>query len=84
MAINNHEAILEKINLLKKIDSDINKLQEEIKNIPEQHCEVYARIVGYYRSLRAWNKGKAEEYKERVCFVPCPAYRTNGETVKLN
>ena len=31
-------------------------------------CEVYARIVGYYRSVRNWNKGKKEEYRERVMF----------------
>jgi ribonucleoside-triphosphate reductase len=32
--------------------------------------EVYSRIVGYYRSVRNWNKGKREEYKERKLFVP--------------
>jgi len=31
--------------------------------------EVYSRIVGYYRSVRNWNKGKREEYKERKMFA---------------
>lgn len=33
------------------------------------HCneetEVYSRITGYYRPIKNWNDGKAQEYKER-------------------
>tara|TARA_Y100000310_G_C20668309_1_gene808846 strand:- start:1246 stop:1494 length:249 start_codon:yes stop_codon:yes gene_type:complete len=29
-------------------------------------CEVYSRVVGYYRPTSHWNKGKKEEYKDRV------------------
>jgi ribonucleoside-triphosphate reductase len=32
-------------------------------------AEVYSRIVGYYRSVRNWNKGKREEYGERRLFA---------------
>lgn len=32
--------------------------------------EVYARIVGYYRAVKNWNKGKREEKKSRVPFNP--------------
>ena len=36
------------------------------------HCgaltEVWSRIVGYYRPIQNWNKGKQEEYRERVVF----------------
>lgn len=32
--------------------------------------EVYSRIVGYFRSVRLWNKGKRQEFKERLEFVP--------------
>lgn len=31
--------------------------------------EVYARIVGYYRAIKNWNKGKREEKKFRVSFT---------------
>jgi ribonucleoside-triphosphate reductase len=31
--------------------------------------EVYSRIVGYYRPVSLWNKGKRQEYKERKEFV---------------
>jgi ribonucleoside-triphosphate reductase len=28
--------------------------------------EVYSRVVGYYRPVKSWNKGKQQEFKERV------------------
>lgn len=31
-------------------------------------CEVYSRIVGYYRPVKCWNNGKMEEYKNRKTF----------------
>lgn len=34
----------------------------EIKKVP---CEVYSRIVGYFRPVRNWNKGKRQEFAER-------------------
>ncbi len=33
-----------------------------------QKCEVFSRIVGYYRPVNLWNKGKREEFKERKMF----------------
>ena len=29
-------------------------------------CEVYSRIVGYHRPVQSWNKGKCEEFKQRL------------------
>ncbi|MBD3282225.1 MAG: ribonucleoside triphosphate reductase [Candidatus Portnoybacteria bacterium] len=34
----------------------------------EQPCEVYSRVVGYLRPVKQWNKGKAEEFKQRKVF----------------
>lgn len=33
-------------------------------------AEVYSRIVGYFRPVRQWNKGKVEEFSERTVFDP--------------
>ncbi len=30
--------------------------------------EVYSRVVGYYRPVQQWNKGKQAEYHDRVPF----------------
>ena len=29
-------------------------------------CEVYSRVVGYFRPVRQWNDGKRREFSERV------------------
>ncbi len=34
--------------------------------ICNQEAEVYSRVVGYYRPVQNWNKGKQEEFKERL------------------
>ncbi len=31
-------------------------------------CEVFSRVVGYHRPVQQWNKGKKEEFRERVEF----------------
>ena len=43
------------------------------KKVP---CEVYSRVVGYYRPVRNWNAGKQQEWKERKVYaVPEEATR---------
>jgi transcription elongation factor Elf1 len=34
-----------------------------------QDCDVYSRVVGYYRPVKHWNKGKAAEWDKRKEFV---------------
>jgi len=31
-------------------------------------CEVFSRVVGYYRPVSNWNEGKVEEFKQRKEF----------------
>lgn len=52
-----------------EIDADIAKVQNELADVHGTTTEVYARIVGYYRSVRNWNQGKREEYRHRKLFV---------------
>ena len=35
------------------------------KKIP---TEIYSRVVGYFRPVSQWNKGKKEEFKKRKTF----------------
>jgi len=34
-----------------------------------RECEVYSRVVGYYRPVQQWHIGKQEEYKQRKEYV---------------
>ncbi len=46
-------------------------LKGEVYNCPDcgLETEVYSRIVGYYRPIKQWNKGKKEEFKERLEYT---------------
>lgn len=37
-----------------------------MKQIP---CEIYSRVVGYYRPVNHWNKGKQEEFRNRKTYI---------------
>ena len=38
-----------------------------------QKTEVYSRVVGYIRPVEQWNKGKQEEYQDRMEYAPSAA-----------
>ena len=54
---------------LQEVEQLIADTQAQIADVHGRSCEVYARIVGYYRSVANWNAGKNEEYRERQCFT---------------
>ena len=34
-----------------------------------QPCEVWTRVMGYFRPVASFNRGKQGEYRERTCFL---------------
>lgn len=56
-----------------ELEAKIEGLKEELGQVKGTKCECYQRIVGYYRNINNWNKGKAEEYVGRKPFVCTPA-----------
>lgn len=40
----------------------------EIQDDERQECEVWTRVMGYYRPVSFYNTGKKGEYHERVVF----------------
>jgi ribonucleoside-triphosphate reductase len=57
---------------LEDIEKDLAAAREALSHAEGKPAEVYSRIVGYYRSVRNWNKGKREEYGERRLFKVRP------------
>lgn len=53
---------------LADVDADIARTRAEMDSARGTECEVYARIVGYYRSVHNWNAGKRAEYSKRAMF----------------
>lgn len=40
-----------------------------------QPCEIWTRVMGYFRPVDAFNIGKQSEYAERVCFSQSKALK---------
>ncbi len=64
---------------IEEIDREIDALKQELSSVRGTETEVYTRIVGYYRSVKNWNKGKREEYGERELFSVIKASRAVAE-----
>ena len=39
------------------------------KCVIKQPCEVYSRVVGYLRPVQQWNKGKKQEFFDRMEYM---------------
>ncbi len=52
-----------------KAEIELIKSALEDPTLGEGTASTYARISGYYRDVKAWNVGKAEEYSNRVSYV---------------
>ncbi|MDR2247460.1 MAG: hypothetical protein LBE17_12460 [Treponema sp.] len=53
---------------LEDIERELEAARKDLSQAEGTQAEVYSRIVGYYRSVRNWNRGKREEYGERKPF----------------
>ncbi len=53
---------------LSQIHAEIARIEEELGKVRGTPCEIYSRVVGYHRPIKNWNKGKQEEFRERVTF----------------
>ncbi len=54
---------------LAAVEQEIAETKEALKNVHGTETEVYARIVGYYRAVKHWNKGKRDEFDMRRMFT---------------
>ena len=77
--------LVEKSKIIVKPDTKIESFKDKLINGIKQgmstdeimkefevhgtECEIYSRVVGFFRPVKAWNAGKQEEYKDRVEFV---------------
>lgn len=73
---------METIKTLSQVESEIAQIQAELSDVHGTPTEVYARIVGYYRAVRNWNKGKADEFKQRKMFTLDASNRYDATTTE--
>ena len=56
--------------LKENINKDLidNNCNIVIPKDKRQIVESWSRVVGYYRPIQNWNRGKVEEFKDRIEF----------------
>ena len=37
-------------------------------NDQRQKCEIYSRVVGFLTPVSQWNRGKKEEFEDRITY----------------
>ena len=50
------------------IDQQIQTLKDKLETVKGTPCSIFTRIVGYYRVVKNWNKGKRKEYDDRLPY----------------
>lgn len=53
---------------VQQINKEIAEKKEQLKTVKGTETEIYTRIVGYYRSIKAFNKGQAAQLRRRVNY----------------
>ena len=56
------------IRTLEQIEQEITETKAALNDVHGTETEVYARIVGYYRAVKHWNRGKRDEFDQRKLF----------------
>ena len=46
----------------------MNEEEIVLKDEERQPCEVWTRVMGYFRPISFYNRGKRQEYEDRKCF----------------
>ena len=57
-----------------KKEENMNSIK--LDDAERQPCEIWTRVMGYFRPVSAFNIGKKSEYAERVCFKESVAMKT--------
>ncbi|MDR1026156.1 MAG: anaerobic ribonucleoside-triphosphate reductase [Lactobacillus sp.] len=47
----------------------INIEEIKLEDSERQECEIWSRVMGYYRPVSEFNKGKKSEFYSRKCFT---------------
>lgn len=61
---------------------DTKTLEMPLDDAERQPCEVWTRVMGYFRPRNFFNKGKVSEFDERKYFKESIANEYNTKPVK--
>ena len=55
------------------VQANIGKHSIVLKDEERQECEIWSRVMGYYRPVSEYNIGKKSEHNERTFFIESKA-----------
>ena len=61
-----------------EIMTTINIEDIKLSDEERQPCEVWTRVMGYFRPVSEFNKGKKSEFYSRKCFCESKAVRMDA------
>ena len=47
-----------------------------------KECQVFSRVVGYFRPVQTWNDGKREEFNDRLEYLEDKSIRSANNMAK--
>ncbi len=50
------------------LEKRLSELKKKLESVKGEKCEIWTRVMGYHRPVSEFNKGKKNEFKERVYF----------------
>jgi len=54
-------------------DNETTSVEPQLNPSERTRCEVWTRVMGYYRPVSMWNAGKQSEYADRRAFLEPPS-----------
>ena len=54
-------------------DNEATSADPQLNESERTRCEVWTRVMGYYRPVSMWNAGKQSEYADRKAFLEPPS-----------
>lgn len=55
---------------MQTVSATLNESESiQLTDEERQPCEVWTRVMGYFRPVASFNRGKQGEFHERTCFV---------------
>lgn len=51
------------------IEMKMKKKDIALHSSERTKCEVWSRVMGYFRPVQSWNRGKKSEYGDRVNYL---------------
>lgn len=54
-------------------DNQTTRADAQLDERERTRCEIWTRVMGYYRPVSMWNAGKQSEYADRKAFREPPS-----------